>query len=183
MPWAAVLGVAALAAVSSYQKSQQAAKSSDAQAALYEESGRRRRELAKVQEERSRRESSKLMGLQRAKLAAAGVEPSTGTALLTQEETARESELQALLTRAQGIYEAQTQEHQGALGRWQSRTIRKSAFTNALLAGASTGVSAYGAMGGVPGGGGGGQSAASIRYGSTVGAGGIPTIGYDYYGS
>lgn len=169
------IGVAALAAVSSYSAAQSAAKQSDAQAALYERAGTRQREINAIRETQQRAASSKLMGQQRARMAASGIEPSTGSALMTQVETARDAEFQALLTRSAGAFDAQTTEIQASLQRWQSRDIRSGALLNAALAGGRTYLAA--------GGGRGKPDTSSVGQSTASAAWQTPTIGYDYYGS
>lgn len=59
--------------------------------------------IAKAEEQKLRRKQSKRLSAQSALFAARGIDPSAGSALLLQEESAAESEFDALLARAGGL--------------------------------------------------------------------------------
>lgn len=72
------------------------------QAAVQRQQAERERQIAAVEEQRNRKESSAILASRRARLAASGIQPGEGTALLGTEELAGEAELDALLIRAGG---------------------------------------------------------------------------------
>lgn len=79
------------------------------QAAVQRQQAERSRQLAEresqiaaVNEARKRNENEKILGARRARLAASGVDPSSGTALLQAGDLAADLELDALLLRARG---------------------------------------------------------------------------------
>ena len=196
MPWAvaAVAAVGVLSAVNNYQTAQASARATDAQAALYAASAVRQREIAALNEQRNRAAASKIMGQQRARLAAAGIEPSSGSALLSQTELARDSELGALLVRNQGDAESQMIEYQGNLLSWQAREKRSQAGRGLFLgilgagAGAAGGLADKGYFDSSPGPSTSLTSDFNKNY--TIGnyqtgggsSFGTPTIGNDFYG-
>ena len=185
-----------MGALSKYQSAKSEARATDAQAALYEQSATRQRELTALAETKKRSETSKIQGLQRARLAAAGVAPNTGSALLSQEELSRESELAALMVRSQGNYEAGQLAHQGSLQRWSAKEQRTAASRNLLIGfgeaatmgyGGSTGQGPYARRGTTQLASSGGGSARIPSSGSAYtnrggGYDGLYANEYDYYG-
>ena len=97
---AAVGTVTSIASASAQAQQQRAIFERNAE--LERRAATRAAEKAALDEENFRRQASALSARQRASLAAAGSEPSSGTALLLQGETAAEAELNALLIRSQG---------------------------------------------------------------------------------
>lgn len=108
---------AVIAAAGAIQQGQAQKQQSKANARLLDLQAKRTRELARIKEQRQRRDSSRLMGMQRAGFAAGGVNASTGTAALVQQQTARDAEFEALLIRAQGETEASLLEMEAAATR------------------------------------------------------------------
>lgn len=122
---------AAASATATVAQAEAAAKEAKAQAAFRQQQAERQREIARIQEERQRRDSERLKGAQRARLAASGVDPAAGTALLLQENLAGDSEYNALLTRAQGAADAQALDYQAQLDRLRGRNGRTAGYLNA----------------------------------------------------
>lgn len=108
---------AVITAVGAIQQGQAQKQQSKANARLLELQARRTRELARINEQRQRRDSSRLMGTQRVRFAVSGVNASTGTAALVQQQSARDAEFEALLIRAQGETEASLLEMEAAATR------------------------------------------------------------------
>jgi hypothetical protein len=122
---------AAANAAAAVQQGRAAASEAMAQAALRDQQAERQRALAAFQEDRARRDAERLQGAQRARFAAAGVDPAAGTALLLQEELAGQSEFNALLARAQGEGEARLIEHQANIDRLRGRNARTAGYLRA----------------------------------------------------
>ena len=139
----AMAAAAAMSATAAIAQGRAAANEAKAQAALRDQQAQRQREVAAFQEERTRRDAERVQGAQRAHLAAAGVDPAAGTALLLQEELAGQSEFNALLARAQGDGEAQLVEHQARIDRLRGRNAQTAGYLRAgttLLTSASRAV-------------------------------------------
>ncbi|KVE33750.1 hypothetical protein WS68_11295 [Burkholderia sp. TSV86] len=104
-----------------------------------------------------RRQAGQQLGAQRAAIAESGFNPSEGSALDTQVQSARNAELDALQLRYQGILQGQSLEDQAQQQRYQARTARASSrnglFAGGLSAAASVlgGLSSYAKLGGVGG--------------------------------
>lgn len=96
------LAGAAVSAGGSIIQGQQQAKQFAFQAAVQRQQARREQEIAAIEEQRNRKESAAILASRRARLAASGIQPGEGTALLGTEELAGEAELDALLIRAGG---------------------------------------------------------------------------------
>jgi hypothetical protein len=141
---AALAAAAAMSATAAIAQGEAAASEAKAQAALRDQQAQRQREVAAFQEERARRDAERVQGAQRARLAATGVDPAAGTALLLQEELAGQSEFNALLARAQGEGDARLTEHQARIDRLRGRNARTAGY---LRAGTTLLTSASRAMG------------------------------------
>jgi hypothetical protein len=128
---AAIIAAAALSATAAIAEGRAAANEAKAQAALRDQQARRQREVAAYQEDRTRRDAERVQGAQRARLAASGIDPAAGTALLLQEELAGQSELNALLARAQGEGDARLLEFQANVDRLRGRNARTTGYLRA----------------------------------------------------
>lgn len=111
-----VLAVAALvvAAAGTAQAAVSARKQAKAQSAILQQQATREQLEAAAREETFRRDQARLLARRRAILGAAGVEPGEGSPLLTSEDFASETELQALRIRSGGELQ-QTRLQQQAL--------------------------------------------------------------------
>jgi hypothetical protein len=127
----ALIAAAVVSATATVAQADAAANEAKAQGLLRQQQAERQRELARLQEERQRRDSERLQGRQRAFLAASGVDPAAGSALLLQENLARDAEFNALLTRAQGEADARALDYQARLDRQRARNLRTAGYLNA----------------------------------------------------
>jgi len=106
--------IGAAGAISQGQASQNQAR---AQAAIYSQKAASERQAAAAREGDFRAEQNRLMARRRALLGGSGVDPSTGSPLLTGEDLAGEIELQALRIRHGGAVSATRLQQQAALTR------------------------------------------------------------------
>ncbi len=131
----------AVSVLGTIRGSQQQAGAARFQQALALQRADRERELASRAAEDQRRAGSRLAATQRARLAAAGVVPGTGTALLLETDLAAETEFQALLAKAGGDTQAQSSESEAKVFGRNARTAIASGRFRAgttLLSGAVT---------------------------------------------
>jgi len=107
--------------------------------------GRSNAEMASMQagaaEEAQRRKAELLLGEQRAAFVQSGVDPSSGTGLLVQNQSARNAEMDALNVRYQGLLQGR-----GLLAQSQLDTRQAAIYgQNATLTGVNAALSTYGA--------------------------------------
>ncbi len=112
---ALTLASTAIGVIGSLKAGADASKAARFQQAVALQNAGRERELAQLAADDKRREGSRLAATQRARLAGAGVDPSTGTALLLQEDLAAETEFQALRIKTAGLTEAAALESEASL--------------------------------------------------------------------
>ncbi|HEU0070939.1 MAG TPA: hypothetical protein VFS04_06570 [Alphaproteobacteria bacterium] len=124
------IALAALSAASTVAQGVAANNTARAQAQAMRQNADIIRQRAAVEEDKYRRQTSKLLGRQRALFANAGVNLD-GSPLLAQEETAANAELEALTMRHTGDLEAANQLNQAMLTRLKGRTALVSGFTGA----------------------------------------------------
>lgn len=132
---AAVVGAIGMVQAGNAQK-----KSADMQATVMGQQADYERQKAARDEEDYRRDASALAAQQRALLGAAGVDTSTGTPLLLQENLAGEAEYQALKIRSGGELAATRMEQQSTIVRYEGKQAQRAAYFGAgatLLGGAS----------------------------------------------
>lgn len=144
----ALVTAAVVAAASAIAQGKAAANQAKAQGALHQSQAERQREIARLQETRQRRDAERVQGSQRARLAASGIDPAAGTALMQQESLAGESEFNALLTRAQGEGDARSLDFQAQLDRLRGRNARTAGYLNAGTTLLTRGGNAYAASSG-----------------------------------
>ena len=92
-------------------------------------------------EETQRRNAAAVLGNQRAAFAQSGVDPSSGTGLLAQEQSATNAEMDALNVRYQGLVQGRGLLAQSALDTRQASIYSQ----NAMIAGINTPLSTFGA--------------------------------------
>ena len=100
------LALAAASAAASAKAAADQAAASKFQQAVALQNAQRVRDIAGLNADEKRREGSRLAAEQRARLAGAGVDISSGTSLLLQQDLAAETEFQALLINAGGDTQA-----------------------------------------------------------------------------
>lgn len=123
---------AAATAVSSVGKivsARQQAAMSQYQAAMAHQKAEYQRQLAASHEAKARKEDEKFLAQQRARLSAAGVDISQGSALLAQENAAAQAEFDARMIRSTGFAKARSLEQRAQLYGMSARaTTSSSAF-------------------------------------------------------
>lgn len=108
-------------------------------------------------EETQRAQSAQTLGQQRAAIAQSGFDPSSGSALDTQVQSARNAELDALQTRYQGILQGTSLQDQATQQRYQASVARsnaRGALTTGFLSAAGSalgGFASYAKLGGTAG--------------------------------
>ena len=134
--------LAAIMAAGALKQGADQAAMSKFQAAVAHQQAERDREVAELGADEKRRQGDRLAGTQRARLAASGVDVSTGTSLLLQEDLAAETEFQALLIKAGGETAAASRDVEGKLFRMKGQAARQQSFFKAgttLLSAFNTG--------------------------------------------
>lgn len=136
----------ALSAASAVKQGNAQKSMMDYNARVAERQGQMARQAADLEEARQRNRTDKLLSSQRAAVAASGLDLE-GSPLLVMEESAAQSELDALLIRHSGsVAEAQANS-QAAADRMSGRAAKMQGYYSAgasLLSGASSVVRAYG---------------------------------------
>lgn len=138
----ALAASAALSAVSAVSSGMQAKNAAKVQATIAEQNATLAQQQAAAQEAKYRQQTTKLLGRQRALFANSGVNLE-GSPLLTQQDTAAQSELEALTMRHSGDIEASAQRNRAMMARLEGST----ALSNGILRAGSTLLSAYGSYG------------------------------------
>ena len=151
-----LIASAAISAIGAISSGMASSKQAKFQAALARQRAEREREIGELNADERRREGSRLAAQQRARLAAAGVEPDTGTALLLDTNLNAETEFQALLAENAGATQAAQSESQARGFGLQASAARNAGFFRA----GSTLLSAAGRFGG----GGGGQTGEQLKF-------------------
>ena len=100
-------------------------------AAVQRQQAERERQIAAVEEQRKRVADERQAGTIRARLAASGIDPGTGTALLVQEDFAKEAELDALLIRSGGQARASTLLSEAELSKAKGSAAATAGFAKA----------------------------------------------------
>jgi hypothetical protein len=136
----AAMAAQALGGVGAYQSATNQAEAAKYNAGL----GVANAQLASMQagaaEDAQRRKASLVLGEQRAAFAGSGVDPSSGTGLLVQEQSSRNAELDALNIRYQGLLTGR-----GLLAQSELDTRQSQIFTqNANLSAVNTPLSVFG---------------------------------------
>lgn len=124
-------------------------------AKLAERDAEARRRQASMDEELSRSRSSAIMSRQRAVMAAAGVDTSSGTPLAIAEQSAEDAEMDALAIRYGGAIGAQRFQEEANLSRMQGRSAKQAGMFRAgstLLTGFGSTPFNFGTTSTVPGG-------------------------------
>ncbi len=114
-------------------------------AAVQRQQAEREAQIAAVEEQRHRIASERQAGTIRARLAASGIDPGSGTALLVQEDFAQEAELDALLIRSGGEARASTLLNEAELSGAKGSAAATAGFAKAgstLLTSEATGKAA-----------------------------------------
>lgn len=135
----AMVANSAMGAVGALKQGQAQAAASQTQAALYERQAQREREIGALNAKRQRQAGEKLAATQRALLAAGGGDPSTGSALLIQEDLAGESEMQARLAESNAEAAVSAKMSEAVLARAEGRNAKTASYYRAgttLLKGA-----------------------------------------------
>lgn len=129
----------ALQAAQAIAAGQSQAKAAERQAAYAQQQAAFQRQSAALEERQRRRANSALAARQRAQFGGAGIDPSSGSALLAQQDLAGQAALDELTVRAVGEARARGFEQQAALDRMRASNAR----TQALF-GAGTKLLAFG---------------------------------------
>lgn len=136
---AAAIASAGVGAYGAIQQGQQAAAQSRFQSAVMRQQAERERMEAGAAEDDFRRQQSRLFARRRALLGGTGVDPATGSPLLTSQDFAAETELQALRIRSGGQVRATRLEQSADLERMRGRNAQTGSYFRAgslLLSGA-----------------------------------------------
>lgn len=136
MPGVLLLASAAMAVYSGYQAKQTA----DYNAEVLEQESKYAQDKAAYDEELHRERVRKLLSSQRAAYGKSGVD-STGSPLLTMEDTVKKSELDALAIRHGGSMEASRLKSQAAMSKEEGKQARTQGYVKAgqtLLSGANS---------------------------------------------
>lgn len=123
MPYVAI-AMAIMAAISAAAQAKASSNQASFQAAVARQQAERQKQLAAIEEARVRADVSRKLASQRARMAAAGVQPSAGSALLIAESGAGEGEFQARLTRSQGLNRAAQLEQNATLSDMKGQAAR-----------------------------------------------------------
>jgi hypothetical protein len=137
----------ALAAVTTYQQNQSAAKSYDAQADAYSNQAHQQIQQGADEAYQQTRQARSAGASQNAIMGANGVVSSTGTALTTLYDTDQQGTSAADQTRRNAYNQAETTQYQANIARSSADNTRSNNLTSSLL----TGVSVFGATGGFAG--------------------------------
>lgn len=137
----ASMAAQALGAAAAVQSSNNQAASADYNAKVGEANAQQASMQAGAAEEATRRRSALILGEQRAAFVQSGVDPSSGTGLLAQQQSATNAELDALNARYSGIVQSRGLMAQSALDRRQSQIYGN----NASIAGVGGALSTFGA--------------------------------------
>lgn len=164
------LAAGGLSAVSDYQSQRQAAAVARYNAEVAEQSAASQRQWGEAEAARAREASRRQMARMRAAQGASGVEVGSGSFGDVLADDAAVGELEALSLLFESEGRARQFDNQAALARSQTGT----SFGRSLLAGVSTGLSAYSGLGGSFGG------AATAGNQLTAGIGYNPGIGGAY---
>ena len=122
------IGAAVIGAIGSIQQGGAQQASLNFQAAIQRQQAERERQEAEAREEDFRLSQSGLLARRRAVLGATGVQPGTGSPLLTSEDFAAEAELQALRIRSGGALRATRLEQTAQLNVFQGAAARRAGF-------------------------------------------------------
>jgi len=125
----AMLIAAGVSAAGAVAQAQSAKRQSKFQAKVEEQQATRAREIAASEERDFKKNQSAILSQRRAELGGAGIMPSTGSALLAEEDFLKESELQAQRIRAGGETTATRLEQQADL----TKMAGKSAATRGYM--------------------------------------------------
>lgn len=144
---AAIVAVAAAAAgaTASVAQGQAQKRQARTQAEILRQQGLRERQEAAAREEDFRRQQARLTAARRAILGATGVEPGEGSPLLTSEDFAGETELQALRIRSGGEVRGTRLQQQANLTLQRGRDAQRAGFVRAGASLLSGGARAFGA--------------------------------------
>lgn len=110
---------------------QQAAQQQRFQAATQRQAAERARQLAAMEERNTREAGESALSSLRARLAASGIQLTTGQALTLQENQASEGEFRALLARNQGMVQAAEAEAGAISSEASAQAAATSSFFNA----------------------------------------------------
>lgn len=141
------------------------ANASELNARTAELQGDQARAAAASDELRERRQNAQRLGEQRAAFGESGFDPSSGSAIDVQQQSARNAEMNALQLRYEGMLRGNAYDSQAGIFRYQAkgyRTQASSAKTAAWMKLFGKGLSAAGSMGGGAGAAGGASSAGSF---------------------
>jgi hypothetical protein len=133
---------AGIAAVGAIQQGAAQQKAFAFQAAVQRQQAERERQIAAAEESKLRSQQSAILASRRARLSAAGVDPSLGTALLGTEAAAGRAELDALMVRAGGLTRENALLNEANISQFRGASARQSSFLSAgstLLGGLARG--------------------------------------------
>lgn len=133
---------AAISAAGAISQGQASKRQFAFQAAVQRQQAEREAQIAAVEEQRKRIADERQAGTIRARLAASGIDPGSGTALLVQQDFAAEAELDALLIRSGGEARASTLLNEAELAEAKGSAASTAGFAKAgstLLTAAGTG--------------------------------------------
>jgi len=135
-----ILAASALSAVSSISQGRAANKQAEFTAAVGRQHADRTRQISASEEEDFRRRQAQAFGEMRAARGVSGTESGTGSSLLSSQDFAAETELQARRIRAGGETQATRLEQQAELTRRVGRSLQRRGLLRAgasLLSGAA----------------------------------------------
>ncbi len=127
----AVLASAAISAVGSISAGNAQARAANFQATVQRQQAERQRQIAAVEAQNRRKQGEQLFGAQRARFAAAGIDPSAGTPLALLLNTTGDTELDALTFLSGGLTSATRLEQQAQLSQLKGKAKRDEGFLNA----------------------------------------------------
>lgn len=122
---------AAASAAGSIQQGRAASAASKTQAELYRRQAQREQQIGALNASRARKDAEALAGKQRAFLAGSGADPSSGSALLVQEDLAEEGEFNARLAENNALHAAQSRMSAAVLARAAGRGAQQGSYFRA----------------------------------------------------